>query len=191
MNHNQHKRLAIASLCAIVAMSSSAQAQSPAHPHQGAATASPYAGEQSRDIKALSSTETNNLLNGAGMGYAKAAELNGYPGPMHVLELARPLGLTDAQRVATEKLLAEHKREAREIGAQAVALERQLDAAFANKSVSERRIGELTNEIAVLLAKLRAAHLQTHSQRTALLQADQVAAYQKLRGYETSSGSTH
>ena len=100
MNHNQHKRLAIASLCAIVAMSSSAQTQSTAHQHQGAATASPYAGEQSRDIKALSSTETNNLLNGAGMGYAKAAELNGYPGPMHVLELARPLGLTDAQRVA-------------------------------------------------------------------------------------------
>ena len=191
MNHNQHKRLAIASLCAIVAMSSSAQAQSPAHPHQGAATASPYAGEQSRDIKALSATETNNLLNGAGMGYAKAAELNGYPGPMHVLELARPLKLTDAQRIATEKLLTEHKRETREIGAQVVALERQLDAAFANKSVSERRIGELTTEIAVLLAKLRAAHLQTHLQQTALLQVDQVAAYQKLRGYETSSGSTH
>jgi len=191
MNHNKPKRLAIATLCAVVAIAPNAQAQSAEHQHHGATAVSPYAGEQSRDIKALSTTETNNLLNGAGMGYAKAAELNGYPGPMHVLELARPLMLTDAQRIATEKLLTEHKREAREIGERVVALERQLDAAFANKSVSERHIGELTREIAMFLAKLRAAHLQTHLQQTALLQAEQVAAYQKLRGYETSSRSTH
>jgi hypothetical protein len=31
------------------------------------------------------------------MGMAKAAELNGYPGPAHVLALAKPLGLTDDQ----------------------------------------------------------------------------------------------
>jgi len=36
------------------------------------------------------------------MGLAKAAELNGYPGPKHVLELAGPLKLTSAQVAATE-----------------------------------------------------------------------------------------
>ena len=30
-------------------------------------------------------------LDGAGMGYARAAELNHFPGPMHVLELAREM----------------------------------------------------------------------------------------------------
>ena len=191
MHHKPHAAFAIALLGASVAMSLNAQAQSTDHQHRHTVAASPYAGEQTRDIKALSPVEISNLLNGAGMGYAKAAELNGYPGPMHVLELAAQLRLTDGQRVATEKLLTEHKREAREIGTRVVATERQLDAAFANNSISERRIGELTTEIAVLLAKLRTAHLQTHLQQTALLQTDQVAAYQKLRGYETSSDPSH
>ena len=48
----------------------------------------PYAGQQTRTIKALSDDEIAALRNGEGMGMAKAAELNGYPGPIHVLSLA-------------------------------------------------------------------------------------------------------
>src|SRR5688500_491116 len=44
----------------------------------------PYAGQQSRDIKSLSEQEIAALLAGQGAGLAKAAELNGYPGPAHV-----------------------------------------------------------------------------------------------------------
>jgi hypothetical protein len=50
--------------------------------------ATPYAGQQTRTIKALSDDEIAALRNGEGMGMAKAAELNGYPGPIHVLSLA-------------------------------------------------------------------------------------------------------
>src|ERR1700757_2891750 len=57
----------------------------------------PYAGQQKREIKALSEEDVAGYLGGAGMGYAKAAELNGYPGPMHVLELGDRLELTDEQ----------------------------------------------------------------------------------------------
>ena len=57
----------------------------------GAQTQNPYAGEQSRAIKALSPKEVYDLTQGRGMGLAKAAELNRYPGPMHALELAGPL----------------------------------------------------------------------------------------------------
>jgi len=49
---------------------------------------SPYAGQEKRSIKALSQAQIENFLSGAGMGFAKAAELNHYPGPKHVLELA-------------------------------------------------------------------------------------------------------
>ena len=42
---------------------------------------SPYAGQESREIKSLSPAEVDGYLAGAGMGFAKAAELNGYPGP--------------------------------------------------------------------------------------------------------------
>ena len=40
------------------------------------------------DIKSLSQDDQSALLAGRGMGLARPAELNGYPGPAHVLELA-------------------------------------------------------------------------------------------------------
>ena len=42
----------------------------------------PYAGQQTRAIKALSDDDIAALRAGEGMGMAKAAELNGYPGPV-------------------------------------------------------------------------------------------------------------
>src|ERR1051325_5074999 len=78
--------------------------------------AQPYAGQQEREIKALSADEITGYLAGAGMGYAKAAELNGYPGPMHVLELADQLKLTPEQKGSVRKLMEAHKAEARGIG---------------------------------------------------------------------------
>jgi len=64
---------------------------------QAAIAESPYAGQQSRSIKALPEGDIAALQNGDGMGMAKAAELNGYPGPRHVLALAAELHLTEAQ----------------------------------------------------------------------------------------------
>jgi len=63
---------------------------------------SPYIGQASREIKALSPQEISDYLSGKGMGLAKAAELNGYPGPAHVLELAAQLELTSEQKTKTE-----------------------------------------------------------------------------------------
>src|SRR5438270_13682753 len=60
-------------------------------------SANPYAGQQARSIKALSDDEVAALRNGDGMGMAKAAELNGYPGQRHVLAIAGELRLNDAQ----------------------------------------------------------------------------------------------
>jgi hypothetical protein len=57
---------------------------------------SPYAGMQTRPIKALSKQQVVDLKAGRGMGLALAAELNGYPGPIHVL--SDKLGLTPEQK---------------------------------------------------------------------------------------------
>src|SRR6266849_3579115 len=46
----------------------------------------PYAGLQTRPIKAISEQQIADLKAGRGMSLALAAELNGYPGPKHVLE---------------------------------------------------------------------------------------------------------
>src|SRR5271156_3926919 len=85
----------------------------------GAATAqTPYAGLQSRPIKALSDQQIADLKAGRGMGLALAAELNGYPGPSHVLELATELGLTDAQHALVAAQFAAMKAETIPIGEQ-------------------------------------------------------------------------
>src|SRR5207253_10196718 len=72
----------------------------------------PYAGMQARSIKALSEQQISDLDAGRGMGLALAAELNGYPGPSHVLELADRLALTDDQRERVKALFASMKAEA-------------------------------------------------------------------------------
>src|SRR5258708_36046438 len=69
-----------------------------------AQTTSPYAGQEQRSIKARSDRESSDLTEGRGLGLAKAAELNSYPRPLHVLELARVLHLTDTPRAAPQSL---------------------------------------------------------------------------------------
>ncbi|MDO8283712.1 MAG: periplasmic heavy metal sensor [Rhodoferax sp.] len=153
-------------------------------------TPSPYAGQQTRSIKALSATQEQDLLQGKGMELAKAAELNGYAGPAHVLELAAALQLDDAQRHATQTLMARHKDKARALGAQLVEAERALDGAFASQAIDAARITDLTQAIGTLQAALRAEHLQTHLEQTALLNPQQIAGYQKLRGYDHAQATT-
>ena len=70
----------------------------------------PYAGQQMRTIKALSDDDIAALRKGEGMGMAKAAELNGYPGPVHVLALAGQLGLTEAQQTRRAGDFRSHER---------------------------------------------------------------------------------
>ena len=142
-----------------------------------------YAGQQQREIKALSEAETKQYLAGAGMGYARAAELNGSPGPMHVLELADKLELSVAQREATQKLMDSHKAEARAIGAKRVDSERRLDALFLAGKAEEASIREAVRAAALLDADYRLSHLETHLRMKALLSAEQVARYNALRGY--------
>lgn len=98
-----------------------------------------YAGQEGRAIKSLSAQDVDALLAGHGAGFAKAAELNGYPGPRHVLELAGPLGLSDEQRRASERLMVEHKARARALGMELVEAERSLDALFAARTAAPAR----------------------------------------------------
>lgn len=159
-------------------------AQHGSHRSPGSAgKASPYAGQQSRDIKALSDQEVKDLLAGAGMGLAKVAELNRYPGPMHALELADPLALSPEQRERLSALMHRHKAEARKLGERVVALERELDALFAGGKATPGEVERLTLAVGEAQGRLRADHLKTHLETTALLTPEQVDRYVKARGY--------
>src|SRR3954451_8622067 len=76
----------------------------------------PYAGLDARPIKTLSDQQIDDLKSGRGMGLALAAELNGYPGPSHVLELGDKLGLTSDQRARVQTLFNDMKAEAVPLG---------------------------------------------------------------------------
>jgi len=54
---------------------------------------SPHAGQEMREIKALSAQKIDNFLNARGMALAIAAGLNGYQGPLYTIEMAADLGL--------------------------------------------------------------------------------------------------
>lgn len=195
MKLSTHAIAALGAVALALAHASS-HAQSHAHSHvqtQGHAPnqaesaqpagAQPYAGEQARAIKALSAAETNALLAGAGQGYARAAELNRYPGPMHVLELASALDLSDGTSARMRALMDAHKAEARAIGAQIVALERELDALYASRRATKDSVEALTAKIGLAYGRYRAAHLTTHIEAARLLTPVQIARYDELRGY--------
>ena len=144
---------------------------------------SPYAGQQARAIKSLSEQDVDDLLAGRGAGFAKAAELNGYPGPAHVLELREPLKLSEAQLAATQALMANHRATAQRLGKEVVRAERSLDDAFRDHTADEGSVRRLTANVARIDGELRAEHLSTHLAQKALLTTEQVERYAELRGY--------
>ncbi|MGI9306361.1 MAG: Spy/CpxP family protein refolding chaperone [Gammaproteobacteria bacterium] len=145
--------------------------------------AAPYSGLEARPVKALSAEDAAGYLAGEGMGFALAAELNGYPGPRHVLELADELELSAAQRGKTQKLFLEMQTAAAALGKSVVAKETELDALFSEQRADENSLHNLTAEIARLKGALRAAHLKYHLIIKSMLTSAQIARYNELRGY--------
>ncbi len=146
-----------------------------------------YAGEQGRAIKALSAQDVEGYLSGQGMGLAKAAELNHYPGPKHVLALADELGLTNAQRARTERIFEKMHAEAVRLGKQILEKEGRLDALFADREADPGGTRRRVREIGALQGDLRFVHLEAHLKMTDLLTEEQVQRYDQLRGYNASA----
>jgi Spy/CpxP family protein refolding chaperone len=154
------------------------------HPGQHpSGPAQPYAGMQDRAIKALSAREMEDLRAGRGMGLALAAELNGYPGPLHVLELAEALALTPAQRERMEALMAAMRAETRPLGVAVITAEAALERVFASGQAEAATVTSATEAAGAARAALRAAHLRAHLATREALSADQRRRYAELRGY--------
>ena len=143
----------------------------------------PYAGMQSRQIKALSEQQIGDLRAGRGMGFALAAELNGYPGPSHVVELADQLGLTAEQRSKVQEMFSAMKIETTPIGDRLIEQESDLDRHFADRTITAESLGSATAAISKTQGELRHAHLKYHLLTAAVLDRTQLAKYAELRGY--------
>ena len=168
-------KILAAAVIALVA--GSALAQDHQHKH------APYAGMQTRIVKALTDQQIADLRGGRGMGLALAAELNGYPGPLHVLELGAQLTLTAEQRQRVQHLYDAMKIEAIVMGERLIERETALDQAFKDRSITPERLAELSAAIGRAQGELRAVHLKYHLTTTELLTAEQLQRYSVLRGY--------
>jgi hypothetical protein len=151
--------------------------------HQHEDGPSPYAGMQTRPVKALSDQQVADIRAGRGMGMALAAELNGYPGPLHVLELADRLGLSNEQRQRVQGHYDAMKAEAIGVGEKLIDRETALDQAFKDRSINAERLTELSAAIGKTQGELRTVHLKYHLTTAELLSPDQSRRYAELRGY--------
>ena len=159
--------------------------------HGAAIAQAPYAGMQTRAVKALSDQDLADLKAGRGMGLALAAELNGYPGPSHVLENADALALTAEQRDRTKALFEAMKAEAVPVGAQLIEQETRLDQLFAAREITPAGLRAATAEIGATQARLRETHLKYHLTMMTVLTAEQIQKYQVLRGYGEKAAPQH
>jgi Spy/CpxP family protein refolding chaperone len=144
---------------------------------------SPYVGFETRDVKTLSTERQEGLKQGRGLGYALAAEMNGLPGPLHVLELADQLGLDADQKARTTTIFNRMRREAITAGEALIAAEAHLDRMFASRHATPDRVEAQTSVAAAQEARLRAIHLNAHLAMLDVLKPEQVESYNRIRGY--------
>jgi Spy/CpxP family protein refolding chaperone len=144
---------------------------------------STFIGQETRAINALSAQEVQDYLDGKGMGFAKAAELNQYPGPAHVLELAAPLNLTAEQKQRTQELFSRMQKKAANLGRMLVEEEQKLDRLFSTRTVTPDTLSAALERIGKLQGEVRLAHLEAHLTQAEILSATQISKYVQLRGY--------
>ena len=144
---------------------------------------SPYAGQETRPIKSLSEEDLAELRRGGGWGLARAAELNGMPGPAHLLQLKDRIPLSTDQVAAITTIFRNMRAAAIAEGKRLIAREETLEKAFRNANLNDRSLRELLSEIGQARTALRYVHLAAHLKTLPLLSDDQVARYNILRGY--------
>ncbi len=144
---------------------------------------SQYVGEERREIKSLSSDDINELQRGGGWGLAKVAELNGVPGPAHILEMGEKINLTDDQKRKIQEIYNDMKIEAIALGKQLIHLEEMLNSAFSSGTINQPLLEKLVGDSENVRAELRIVHLSTHLQTPGILTNEQIAIYNNLRGY--------
>lgn len=150
---------------------------------QGGHPPSPYTGFETRAVKSLSAEDLDDLREGAGWGLALAAELNGAPGPGHLLELKDEIGLTPEQVTAIETEFTEMQAEAQAAGARFIAAETVIENAFRAGNADGETLRALIASAEAARAELRFIHLSRHLSMPPLLTSAQIADYARLRGY--------
>jgi Spy/CpxP family protein refolding chaperone len=145
-----------------------------------------YAGQQTRTATSLSDDEVAGLRAGKGLGLAKPAELNGYPGPMHALDMADQLALTAEQRASIQQIFDRMAARAKIAGAAYVEAEQALDGVFRSGKADTKTVTAALAKADKARAAARMAHLKAHIETAPILTPQQRATYAQLRGYSAN-----
>ena len=146
---------------------------------------SDYIGQEKRHIKSLSKDDIQQLKEGKGWGLAKAAELNGMPGPAHILQMKKKISLTKEQETKIQTLFDDMKSKAIPLGNKLIELEKKLNDSFANRTITNEILSKQLDSIYVVQKKLRYVHLVTHLMTPNILTPQQIDKYNQLRGYNS------
>ncbi len=166
------------------------------HGHGGHAATpapdSPYAGryDQSAAIRALTPDEIAQIERGEGAGFALPAELNGVPGPRHVLDFAHELGLSHEQRQRVQAIFDEMRAAVLPAGERYLAAQRALEEDFRAGTLTEQDLPGRVAEVGRLESELATAHLAAHLKTAKVLTPKQIVAYNRLRGYAPGAAGT-
>jgi uncharacterized protein (DUF305 family) len=134
-------------------------------------------------IRALSAEEIRQIRAGEGAGLARAAELNGLPGPRHVLELADELSLTPAQKARARNIWNRMRARAVPAGAWYLRAQENFERDLRLGRVGPREVTRRVSAVNQRLSALQAAHLAAHFEMRGALTPAQVRRYNELRGY--------
>ncbi len=148
-------------------------------------TRSPYADGYDPDasIHALSAEDVEQIRQGGGASFALPAELNGVPGPRHVLDLAGELTLSRAQQTRIQAIYDQYRADVIPAGERYLAAEQALEEGFRARIITEGTLSDRVAEVSRLEGELATIHLRAHLQTTEVLEPEQIATYRQLRGY--------
>ena len=145
----------------------------------------PHAGAPGPEIPGLAADEIAGLRRGDGAGQARVADVQGYPGPAHVLQAseAGQLLLSTDQIARVREIHRAMAGEARRLGSRVLDAEQDLAQALRSGAIEEAGLQARVEHIAALRGELRAVHLRAHLRTRAVLDPGQLARYAELRGY--------
>lgn len=151
---------------------------------------SSYKGEENREIKSLSQADIEQLKAGKGWGLAKAAELNGVPGPSHVLDMREEIKLSSDQSSKIQEIFEIMQGKAITVGTKMINKEKELNLAFTDGEIQPSKLKKLTSELGELRGELTYIHLEAHLKTAEILTEEQITSYKKLRGYASRNPCT-
>ena len=121
------------------------------------------------------------IAEGRGAGLAFAADQNGYPGPIHVLEVKDRLSLTPVQEREMERLTTKMFAASRPKSAALLDAEARLRRLFADGIADEPRVRAAVAEVERARSEVRLVHLLTHLQTRQALSDEQRRRYHEMR----------